>query len=269
MRIPYNNFLPDTIHMRAFFSALLLFGLLHPLVAQQENTSAYFTQYAHPQKSRFSTAMGVGFTAFDGSISRITDNDTQNNYLNLNASFDVGYQFTNYIGLLLRADYIRLNLSNEQLGQEVSSNNFQGAFLLKHYVFSRKQIDEYLRKFNYYALAGVGGLYINPKNRSTNEFFADNSEFDKFTPVFPLGAGLEYSLSNFFILGIELTYNITASDYLDGNARQQVGGNINNDRFALFTTRVNYRIPRKQYKYNDLLKLKDRKDKINKGEGNF
>jgi opacity protein-like surface antigen len=233
-------------------------------VAQPSDKTSYLEGYAHPQKSNVFTAIGVGFSGFDGTLAIISDNDNQNRYLNPQISLDAGYQLTNYIAVIGRANYIRLNVTSDREGDRaVSANNYEGMVILRHYLFSQKQYDEYLRKFNYYGFGGIGALYFNPKDAETSEAFAETESFDQWTTTVPVGIGTEYHLSNFFSMALEASYHFTGSDFIDGKEGPNINGNDRNDRFALFNARVTYRLPRRNYKYNDFLKLKNQEDKIN------
>ena len=121
-----------------------------------------------------------------------------------------------------------------------------------------KHFDEYYRRFNYYALVGGGLMYINPRDGNTGEPLAKTYNFDKFIWVVPIGVGTEFRVSNFFLLALEANYHITGVSYLDGTSATSVSSSRSRDNFVSLGVNVTFRLPHSEYKYQELLKLKNK-----------
>ena len=87
------------------------------------------------------------------------------------------------------------------------------------------------RKLNYYFMGGAGVSFLNVHrnwSRIDTNYFGNKSaaiiglgrdtvrSTPRIAPVFPVGAGLRYQLSNSLSLNAEAVYRITLTDYLDG-----------------------------------------------------
>ncbi len=86
-------------------------------------------------------------------------------------------------------------------------------------------------KLNYYFMGGAGLSFLKVQrdwSRIDTNYFGAKSRtivglgrdtmhsMPRITPVFPVGAGLRYQLSNSISLNAEAVYRITLTDYLDG-----------------------------------------------------
>ncbi|MCX7638439.1 MAG: outer membrane beta-barrel protein [Cyclobacteriaceae bacterium] len=77
-------------------------------------------------------------------------------------------------------------------------------------------------RFNAYAFAGIGLLYMNPKaKRQNGEVVAlqpletEGVSYSRFQPVIPYGIGLKYMIDPFFNVIVEGGYRKTFTDYID------------------------------------------------------
>lgn len=77
-------------------------------------------------------------------------------------------------------------------------------------------------KFNVFAFAGVGLLFMNPKaERQNGDIVAlqpletEGTKYSKFQPVIPYGLGIKYMVDPFFNFVIEGGYRLTFTDHLD------------------------------------------------------
>ena len=235
----------------------LFFGLIicSVALAQPVQDYHYLDKYAHPQKSNFNAHINVGFAAINGNNYTLGDFAQQNYFLNPYISLGLGYQITHHMTALARTTYYRMRGSDHSdLGAGgVVSNNFGAVLALKHSLFPLKDFDDLSRDLNFYALAGGGLLYINPKNADSGEGFNAKPDFNKLTYMIPLGIGAEYRLSAFFSMALEVTYNFTGTDYLDAAVSPS---NSRNDKFATLGVSTTYRIPQKSYRYDNFLKMK-------------
>ncbi len=248
--------------MRLLLFFIIFFAFNIGSIAQPAGGNIqYHDRYAHPQKSNFNFQFKAGLTAINTNESLINDIKGQNLFLKPHFALGVGYQYTNYISFLFRTTYYRhsYNAAKDRPNFDgIKSNNFDAVIGIKHYLFPLRHYDEYLRKFNYYAYAGGGLLYHNPKERTDGWNLADSLGFNTIAVVVPVGLGVEYKLSNFFQMGLELTFHVTGTDYLDGIAVSKGGHKL--DQFGTTSVNIIYRIPRKDYNYKNFLKLRH-KDK--------
>lgn len=71
-------------------------------------------------------------------------------------------------------------------------------------------------KFDPYFYGGIGFLYFNPVDRSSQALPRNaNREYSKITGYFPFGAGAQYFVSDNTAVGLSGGYNFTLSDNLD------------------------------------------------------
>jgi hypothetical protein len=240
---------------------LLLFFIFFgsTALAQVVTETTYLERYAHPQKSPFTIQLMGGLTGLNTSSCSLFDVADQNFFFKPNLSLGVGYQLTHRIGFQLKGAYYRHSC---KVGAEVpdfdgvKSDNFEGTLSVKHYLFPLKHFDEYYRRFNYYAIAGAGLLYLNPRDANTGERLASAEGFDQITWVVPVGLGTEFRVTNFFIMALEAKYHFTGTDYLDGIALHAPNSNHGRDHYVGLSAGIIFRIPHNEYKYEDFLKLK-------------
>mgnify|MGYP000050043806 CR=1 FL=1 len=117
------------------------------------------------------------------------------------------------------------NLSFSSTNYEIS---VQGIFYMKKYAgayYKRHKVDPYL-------LAGVGATFISPTAELAGQQYnlydlqTEDTEYSRFTMIFPVGAGLKWKINPFLNFTTEITYRFTLSDYLDdvsGNYPQNPG----------------------------------------------
>jgi len=116
---------------------------------------------------------------------------------------------------------------NETRGLESKTLFFEPALLVEYYFIKNKLENSYLsltgrRKpfqtffssLDFYAFTGFGGLAYKV---TPNEILAPTTtETTGFTPVLPVGVGLNYFFSGYINFGIELGARFTFSDNVDG-----------------------------------------------------
>lgn len=246
--------------MRIFLQLLLLLSGTAAL-AQPMTETRYLDRYAHPQKSPFSVHAKAGLTALQTQSCSLTDVVDQNFFLKPNLTIGLGYQITNHIGLLLRGSYYRHSCKSDGGIEDfagVKGDNFEGVLAVKHYLFPLKDFDEYLRRFNYYAIAGAGLLYLNPRDATTGEQISDSHNFNQLTWVVPVGLGVEFRLTNFIRLFTEANYHLTGTSYLDGIPQSSANSSGSKDHFMSVGVGASFRIPHNEYKYEEFLKLKNK-----------
>lgn len=80
----------------------------------------------------------------------------------------------------------------------------------------------YQRKdFNFYAFAGIGLIYFNPKAEYQGEKYAlqpiqtEGVKYSRVAIVIPYGVGIKYKIDPFWNVGIEAGFRQTFTDYID------------------------------------------------------
>ena len=118
---------------------------------------------------------------------------------------------THVVELSQRMEFIVL--ANERAGARYRMSGVQGA---------RPKADRV------YLFAGIGGLFFNPQSRVNGSWTnlhplrtegqglpGGPAEYSRFTASVPLGIGFTYGISALWRIGMELSYQITFTDYLD------------------------------------------------------
>jgi hypothetical protein len=78
---------------------------------------------------------------------------------------------------------------------------------------------------NFYAFAGIGFVYINPKTEYNGEMVAlqplqtEGVKYSKIQPIIPFGAGVKFKVGPFFNVAVEGGIRKTFTDYLDDVSR--------------------------------------------------
>jgi hypothetical protein len=112
-------------------------------------------------------------------------------------------------------------------------------------VYNRKGMINNYNKLYQYFFAGVGGVLSKATVKDLNnggEEPLDNPGYSNnrhYSAVFPLGAGIKWSLDPRWSLGVELGYQFVLSDYLDGYAP---AASEYNDSYFLGSVKAIYKI---------------------------
>jgi len=91
-------------------------------------------------------------------------------------------------------------------------------------IYNRRGMINSYNQLYLYAFAGAGGVLSKAKVKDLNnggEEPLSNPGYDNnmhYTPVFPLGGGIKFSVDPRWSLGLEIGYQFSLSDYLDGYA---------------------------------------------------
>lgn len=139
------------------------------------------------------------------------------------------YYLTNRISA--RAELIYFNIAGsdaeadddrEERNLSFYANNFELSTTATISLFPMRERFYQRPKFNVYAFAGIGLLYMNPKAvRQNGEKVAlqpletEGIHYSRFQPVIPYGLGVKYMFNPFFNIIIEGGYRLTFTDYLD------------------------------------------------------
>jgi hypothetical protein len=102
-----------------------------------------------------------------------------------------------------------------------TSNNMEANFAITADLFPRGRRFYQRPAINFYAFAGLGVTYINPKTDYNGEKVAlqplmtEGVKYSKVQPVIPFGGGLKLKAGPFFNLALEAGIRKTFTDYLD------------------------------------------------------
>jgi len=112
-------------------------------------------------------------------------------------------------------------------------------------VYNRKGMINDYNKLYVYAFAGVGGVLSKSKVKDLNnggEEPLSNPGYNNnmvYTAVFPLGAGIKWAIDARWSIGVEIGYQFTLSDYLDGYSSEW---SKYNDSYYLTSVKAIYHI---------------------------
>jgi len=170
-------------------------------------------------------SVGTGVSSYFGDLNDpgdIIDTD-----LNLNLGGQ--YMFNDRIAARAEFTWFRVSGDDAQSEDEerlsrnlsFSSSNFEfnivgivNAFQYGPRFYQRPE-------FNVYGLAGIGGLYFNPKAELNGEKYAlqplqtEGTSYSQFAFTLVYGAGVKYMINPFINVAIEAGYRQTFTDYLD------------------------------------------------------
>ena len=189
---------------------------------------------------RYEADLYISGVAFHGDIG-LANRHLMNNINGYRPSigFKPGFRVNQEITISLDLMYLMYGGKDEEGSTHIrtftfNSHAFQHAVRAEYYIFGenrrlfsgalynrRGMINNY-NKVYVYAFAGVGGLLVKPKVKDQdgvepfyNRFYDPGFHY---TATFPLGAGMKWALDPRWSIGVELGYQFTLSDYLDGYA---------------------------------------------------
>ncbi len=214
---------------------------------------------------RYEVALGVGSTNVYGDLGGAPDatnllfirditfrNTRPSIYTALRYKIDprMSLKFNLIYGYSRNADF---NGSRNEMRDFISVTNlFEGSAQYEFYLlqeerrlksaamFNRRGMINNYSTFGLYVFAGIGGVAY------WSELEAERRPFDTYKPEpgftlsLPIGAGIKYVLSDQWMLGWELGYRHTISDFLDGI---QTPWSNNTDVYWVSTLNLSYRIP--------------------------
>ena len=181
---------------------------------------------------------GTGTSSYFGDLNN--PGDIIDAKLNLNLGLQ--YYFTDRIAIRGEANYFRLSGDDAEAdseGRVVRNLSFRSDNLELNVVgiiqaFSNGTRFYQRPPFNLFGFAGLGVLYFNPKgevpvdgwggaslNESAGDFVAlqplqtEGVDYSRIAIVVPMGAGIKFKAGPFFNIGVEGSYRLTFTDYLD------------------------------------------------------
>lgn len=222
----------------------------------------YANRYAHPHKSNFSAQFKFGFAGLSGSNCTLRDYKDQNYFLNPRISLGLGYQYTHYINFLFRTSYFRYSCEPANADHGIRGKNWDSFVGVKHYLFPVRDYDNYLRRYNFYGMLGIGAMYMSPKDALTNEPLYNSRNFNRWAYMVPVAVGAQMKLSEFFLMDLEFSYYMTGAEYMDGLPMQSLTEGQGKDNFLSLGVNVIFQIPNKGFVYDKFLRHKNREDKL-------
>jgi hypothetical protein len=212
---------------------------------------------------RYEAEVYASLVSFHGDIG-LADRPLANNFNGMRPSIGVIPRF------LIRRDLaVSLDLGYLMYGgkdEEGSSHNrlysfntnaFQHFARLEYYVlgevggrggsaiYNRRGMVNNYNKLYLYVYAGAGGILSKAKVKDLNnngEEPLENPGYDngfKYSAGFPVGGGIKFSIDPRWSVAVELGYQFTLSDYLDGYSSQY---SKYNDSYYLTSVKAIYRI---------------------------
>jgi opacity protein-like surface antigen len=110
---------------------------------------------------------------------------------------------------------------NKRRGINFVSENFEGSVIGIFDIIPQNKQTRI--KWSPYAFVGFGLMYFRPRTQDSKGNWYDvrslqleGNTFRPITPTLPFGLGLRYKIDKQWTIGAEMSYRLTASDYLDG-----------------------------------------------------
>ncbi len=219
---------------------LLLFGQL---------LQAQFYDERRSRWSAFRHEIGatVGLTAFLGELGGAdaigSDGLRDWNFNQNRFGISIDYQYYLKRNLSIRGNFLYAYLSgddkntiepfrsNRNLHFRSTAIELTGMvqyYLLREEPGRKSHFDNRPFTMNIYVFLGIGAMYFNPKANYNGEWVelqplgtegqgigTQPDLYSRFTAVVPLGFGLSKKVWNYWMLGIEMSYRKTFSDYID------------------------------------------------------
>ena len=212
---------------------------------------------------RYQADLYVGAVSFHGDIG-LANKPLLNNINGLRPSVGLKSMFriTQDINVSLDLAYIMYGGKDQEgssHGRDYSFNShaFQHVARVEYFImgdsrrfisgaiYNRKGMINDYNKLYVYVFGGAGGVLSKSKVKDLNnggEEPLDNPGYNNnmvYTAVFPLGAGAKWAIDARWSIGVEIGYQFTLSDYLDGYSSQW---SKYNDSYYLTSVKAIYHI---------------------------
>jgi hypothetical protein len=198
--------------------------------------------YAVRRERSIIGSVGLGTATYYGELANPGD------YLDAKPSVNVGLQYflTNRVSIRSELTWFKIvgddakadDDSRVRRNLSFTSNNFELNAMGAINLAPNGQRFYNRPRLNFYALAGVGLLYSNPKTEYQGEKVAlqplqtEGVKYSKFNFVIPYGLGARVMINPFTNLVIEGVYRITFTDYLDDVSTVHLGSSAFSDPIA-------------------------------------
>ena len=219
--------------MKRFFLVIIIFAFVVYLSEAQEIW----------KQTRMEAFAGIGTTQFFGDVGGFSKGDNiiglkdislkQTRY---NISGGVKYLILRDLNVRFNIAYGKLNAtdsrgSNEARGFSAVTTIIEPSLIAEYYFIKSDLSNQYsfskgrttlqgglFNALEFYAFTGFGGLSYNAKLNAP--LAAIGMKHNGFTPVIPLGVGVNLLFSPEYTFGLELGGRYSFSDYLDGYTSQ-------------------------------------------------
>ena len=212
---------------------------------------------------RYEVDLYIGAVSFHGDIG-LANKPLMNNLNGMRPSigFKPGFKITQDLTVALDLGYI-IYAGKDQEGSthgrlySFNSHAFQHLVRVEYYLigdgrsfisgamYNRKGMVNNYNKLYLYIFGGAGGVLSKSKVKDLNnngEEPLTNPGYDnsmQYTAVFPVGGGARWSIDPRWSIGVEIGYQFTLSDYLDGYSS---AWSEYNDSYYLTTVKAIYMI---------------------------
>ncbi len=189
---------------------------------------------------RYEADIYVGAVAFHGDIG-LANKPLMNNINGMRPSFGFkpGFKITQDLVVSLDLAYVVYGGKDEEGSSHgryysFNSHGFQHVVKAEYYivgdgrtsvsgaVYNRRGMVNSYNKLYLYVFGGAGGVFAKSKVKDLNnngEEPLSNPGYDNsavYTAVFPVGGGVKWSIDPRMSVGVEIGYQFSMSDYLDG-----------------------------------------------------
>lgn len=175
--------------------------------------------------------------------------DVQFSKTTLSPGFFLRYRIKPYFAVSGGFDYIKL--SGDDKLSPVGSGRYNRGKSFKNNVFELNAKTEFYAApftnnspLDFYAFVGIGGIFHNPKLNDDKIDIYDsvNVDYSKLQPIIPIGLGFKFKF-DYFIIGYEVGWRKTYTDYLDGFTRPFSKGN---DSYFVNSIKLSWYMPQFQ-----------------------
>ncbi len=198
--------------------------------------------YAVRRERSIIGSVGIGTATYYGELAN------PGNYLDAKPSVNIGMQYylNNRVSIRSEVTWFQIegndadadDASRVRRNLSFTSNNIELNAMGAINLAPHGQRYYQRPRLNFYALAGVGLLYSNPKTEYQGEKVAlqplqtEGVEYSKFNFVIPYGLGVRLMINPFTNFAIEGIYRITFTDYLDDVSTVHLGSAAFSDPIA-------------------------------------
>jgi hypothetical protein len=206
-------------------ACLLLLVVLLPMALDAQS-------FFHKRRNRHYTAFaGTGVATYFGELK-----DSRVDYFKARPNLELGLSsyFLDYFSVSGHVTFFSLegadSLSSYESIQErnLSFRSRNMEIIVTGTVYALPMSTRFYQreKFNFYATAGVGAAWSNPRAKYQGEWYnlrklkTELVDYQPFTIVLPMGIGVTYKIDAFFNVSVEGMYRYTFSDYLDDVSTQ-------------------------------------------------
>ena len=219
----------------SFIFVCIIFFLIPLLGITQKKIGRYNNQIS----------LGIGSSHFSGDVGSsgpiLSDSYISTNLIDTRLSFMLGYKhrMNDYLNLRSDFNYFILkandnhsdNIYKKSRNLTFRSRNFGLNLLAEFHPFGNNQIEEYPQRssLNIYLIAGIGGVYFNPKAQAENGDWValqplgtegqglegEKEKYNRLALVAPYGAGISKRLNFGWSINFEFIMQHVFSDYVD------------------------------------------------------